>query len=69
MATLISFLIVFAQESGPGEGSGDVASGLGLILGTLLVVVIVIAGIWTFAAKRGSRTPRREPHDRDRVGR
>jgi hypothetical protein len=28
----------------------------------------VIGAVWTFVARRGSRVPRREPHDRDHVG-
>ena len=35
------------------------------ILITLLVVVVVIAAVWTFAARRGSRMPEREPHKHD----
>jgi hypothetical protein len=35
------------------------------ILLTLVVVVIVIGAIWTFAARRGSRVPEREPHRHD----
>jgi hypothetical protein len=37
---------------------------LGILI-TLLVVVIVIAAVWTFAARRGSRMPEREPHRHD----
>jgi hypothetical protein len=37
---------------------------LGILL-TLLAVVIVIAAVWTFAARRGSRVPDREPHQHD----
>jgi hypothetical protein len=37
---------------------------LGILL-TLVVVVIVIAAVWTFAARRGSRVPEREPHHHD----
>ena len=68
MLALIHSIVVFAQESGPGEGEGDVLPGLLLIFGALAAVIIAIALIWTFAAKRGSRTPKREPHDRDHVG-
>jgi hypothetical protein len=44
-----------------------VSGGLGLFLiaATLVVAVIVIAGVWTFAARRGSRVPERAPHRRD----
>jgi hypothetical protein len=35
------------------------------ILITLLVIVVVIAAVWTFAARRGSRVPEREPHHHD----
>jgi hypothetical protein len=35
------------------------------ILLTLVAVVIVIAAVWTFAARRGSRMPQREPHRHD----
>jgi heme/copper-type cytochrome/quinol oxidase subunit 2 len=40
-----------------------------MIVVTLLVVVIAIAAVWTFTARRASRTPRREPHEQDHVGR
>ena len=43
------------------------AGGWGLlwILLTLLAVAVVIGAVWTFAAKRGSRTPERTPQRRD----
>ncbi len=68
MDALITLLTIFAQESGPGEGSGDVLPGLLLIFGALAAAIIAIALIWTFAAKRGSRTPRHDPQERDHVG-
>ena len=37
---------------------------LGILI-TLVVVVVVIAAVWTFAARRGSRMPEREPHRHD----
>jgi hypothetical protein len=36
-----------------------------LIAATVVVAVLVIAAVWTFAARRGSRMPKREPHRQD----
>ena len=66
MPALFSLLSLLAVADNPGEDSGGL--GIGIILVTLLLVVIAIAAVWTFVAKRGSRTPGREPHDRDHVG-
>ena len=43
------------------------AGGWGLlwILLTLLAIVVVIGAVWTFAARRGERMPKREPHRHD----
>jgi ABC-type polysaccharide/polyol phosphate export permease len=32
---------------------------------TLIVIVVVIGAVWTLAARRGSRMPKREPHRHD----
>jgi ABC-type polysaccharide/polyol phosphate export permease len=32
---------------------------------TLIVIVVVIGAVWTFAARRGSRMPERRPHRHD----
>ncbi len=66
MSPLFALISLLAQAENPGEDSGGL--GIAMILLTLLLVILVIAGIWTFAAKRGSRTPRRDPHKRDHVG-
>ena len=63
---LFGVLWVFAQSSQ--TKSPDEGSGLLIILATLVAVVVVIGAVWTFVARRGSRVPRREPHDRDHVG-
>jgi hypothetical protein len=43
------------------------AGGWGLlwILLTLLAIVVVIGAVWTFAARRGERMPRRRAHRDD----
>ena len=64
MPALISLFAQVAENPGQDEGG----LGIAMILVTLLLVVLVIAGIWTFAAKRGSRVPKRDPHPRDHVG-
>ncbi len=67
MPALFSLVSLLAVADNPGaDDSGGL--GIGIILLTLLLVIVVIGAIWTFAAKRGSRTPRREPHERDHVG-
>ncbi len=66
MSPLFALISLLAQAENPGEDSGGL--GIGIILLTLLLVVLVIGAIWTFAAKRGSRTPSRDPHKQDHVG-
>ncbi|MBA2513119.1 MAG: hypothetical protein H0V26_02160 [Solirubrobacterales bacterium] len=66
MDAFLSFLWVFAQASqteNPDKGSGAL-----IIIATLVAIVVVIGLVWTFVAKRGSRVPRREPHEHDHVG-
>ena len=41
------------------------AIGVLLILATLVAIVVVIGAVWTFVARRASRTPTRSPHRRD----
>jgi hypothetical protein len=64
MSVLWSLLAV---AEAPAEDDGGI--GLGIILVTLVLIVLVIGGVWTFVARRASRVPRREPHERDHVGR
>ena len=66
MPALFSLISLLAAPSNPGDDSGGF--GIGMILLTLFLVVVVIAAVWTFVARRGSRTPRREPHEQDHVG-
>jgi hypothetical protein len=49
------------------SSSAEDSSGWGflLIAATILAAVVVIGAVWTFAARRGNRMPRREPHRRD----
>ena len=68
MATLLAILTVLAQGSGQGDAP-DEGPGILIILGIVALVVLVIAGIWTFAARRGSRVPERDPHRRGHAGR
>jgi heme/copper-type cytochrome/quinol oxidase subunit 4 len=47
--------------------STDDAGGWGLlaILATLVVIALMIAAVWVFAARRGNRMPERTPQRRD----
>ena len=47
--------------------SADDSGGWGflVIAGVVLLAVLVIGAVWTFAARRGSRTPGRSPHRHD----
>lgn len=67
MTDVLAFLIVLAQSS-QSESSPDGGNATLIIVGTLVVAALVIGAVWTFVAKRGSRVPRNEPHDRDHVG-
>jgi len=66
LSTLLPVLWVFAQSSQ--TESPDQGSGFLIIIVTLVAVAVIIGVIWTLVARRGSRVPRREPHDRDHVG-
>ena len=68
MHTLLALLTVLAQGSGRGDAP-DEGSGILIILGVVALVVVLIGAVWTFAAKRGSRTPGRNPQPRGRAGR
>ena len=60
-------LALFALADRPGEdGSG--IQGLIIILIVLVLIVLVIGAVWTFVAKRGSRTPVRRPDDESPSG-
>ena len=67
MTTLLS-LLVLAQGSGQGD-IPDKGPGILIIVGVVLLVILVIGAVWTFAARRGSRVPREEPHRRGHAGR
>ena len=66
MSTL-AVLTLLAQADTPGE-DGSAIQGLLIILAVLVLIVLVIGGVWTFAAKRGSRTPERRPDDESPSG-
>ena len=68
MTALLAILTVLAQGSGRGDAP-DEGSGILIILGVLALVVVLIGAIWTFAARRASRVPRREPQPPGRAGR
>ena len=57
MAALLAVLASSAEDSG--------GWGFLIIAGVILLAVLVIAAVWTFAARRGSRTPRRTPQRPD----
>jgi hypothetical protein len=63
---MLAFLLVLAQST-TDEG-GDAGPGLLAILGIILAIVVAVAAVWTFTAKRAGRTPRRETHEHD-IGR
>jgi len=54
---LLTVLASSAEDSG--------GWGFLIIAGVVLMIVLVIAAVWTFAARRGSRTPGRTPHHHD----
>jgi len=60
-----SLLFAVAENPGQDEGGGV---GLLMIALVLLLIVLVVGSVWTFAARRGSRVPANEPHPQDRVG-
>ena len=62
-------MLAFAllAQAAPGRDESGV-TGLLIILGTLLLVVLAIAAVWTFAARRGSKVPDRQSHPEDRAG-
>lgn len=67
MFAALSFLIVLAQSSQSEDNPSGGNAAL-IIIGTLVVMALVIGTVWTIVAKRGSRVPRRDPHDKDHVG-
>ena len=67
MTAVLAFLTVLAQSS-QSESSPDGGNATLIIVLTLVVAALVIGAVWTFVAKRGSRVPPSDPHDRDHVG-
>ena len=67
MAAALAVLTVLAQSS-QSESNPDTGSGLLIIILTVVVAAVVIGAVWTFVARRGSRVPKNEPHERDHVG-
>ena len=55
---VISF--VLASSTADSESAG-----LFIIGGTVLLILLAIAAVWTFAARRASRVPKREPQRPD----
>ena len=45
--------------------AASTAAGLFIIAGTVLVIVLAVAAVWTFAARRASQMPKREPQRPD----
>jgi len=68
VTTLFALLTVLAQGSGRGDAPEE-GSGILIILGVVALVVLLIAAVWTFAARRGSRVPGRNPQPPGRAGR
>ena len=61
-------LLVLAQGSGQGD-IPDEGPGFLLIAAIVVAAIVVIGGIWTLAARRGSRVPRSRPDREGRTGR
>ena len=57
MAALITVLASSAEDSG--------GWGFLVILATVVAIVVVVGAVWAFAARRGSRTPKRAAHEHD----
>ena len=57
MATLATLIASSADDSG--------GWGFLVIAATLVGIVVAVAVVWTFAARRGSRTPKRTPQRDD----
>lgn len=55
--------MVLAQGSGQGDAP-DTGPGLLIILGVVVVIVALIAAVWTFVARRGSSVPGDDPVQR-----
>lgn len=58
MAAILALLASSTNDDGSGAG-------LLIILGVVVAIVIAVGAVWTFAARRGSRVPGREPHRPD----
>ena len=56
----MAFLTLLASSANDSGGWGFL-----IIAAVLLGVVLAIGAVWTFAARRGSRTPGRSPHRHD----
>lgn len=67
MVAVLALLTVFAQSS-QSESNPDKGNATLIIILTLVVAVIVIGAVATFFAKRGSKVPPNEPHDKGHVG-
>jgi len=55
----VSFLLASSTAEDPG------GVGLIVIAGTVLLIVLAVAAVWTFAARRASRMPGRRPQRPD----
>ena len=54
---MITLTTLFASST---DDAG--ASGLLIILAVIVLIVLVVGAVWTFAARRASRTPERTRH-------
>jgi hypothetical protein len=57
---MAAFLALLASSTADSGGTGAL-----LIAGVIVLIVIVIGAVWTFAARRGSRMPERSEHRHD----
>ena len=60
-------LIALLAQAAPGRDESG-ATGLLIILGVLVLIVLAIGAVWTFAARRGSKVPGRKSHPQDHLG-
>jgi hypothetical protein len=57
---MASFSLLLAASTNDDGGAGFL-----VIAVTVLLIVLAIAAVWTFAARRGSRVPKRTPQRPD----
>ena len=73
MTTLLTVVLVLADESSGTAGSPSKLGGIAIIVGSVLAAAAVIAIVWWLTARMTRRNQRttaeREPHEPGQVGR